>query len=153
MSMANDISRDRARGARGFFSFDAVLAVIILLSMVSLASFMIRSIEDSANTLAIREKQMRLLVLSDVLVRREFAASSNGNVYSNVLDSDSIQSVLSGSNLSEYLISDISLDLVGPNGPLFNHKSIGSGTESYCIRRIVVVKGYSSPAILKVCGS
>ena len=151
--MVNDISRNRAHGARGFFSFDAVLAVIILLSMVSLASLMIRSIEDSADTLAIREKQTRLLVLSDVLVRREFAASSNGNVYSNILDLDLIQSVPSGSNLSEYLISDISLDLVGLNGPIFSHNSIGSGAESYCIQRIVVVKGHSSPAILKVCGS
>ena len=151
--MANDISRNRAHGARGFFSFDAVVAVIILLSRVSFASLMIRSIEDSANALAIREKQTRLLVLSDVLVRREFAASSNWNMYSNVLDLDSIQSVPSRSNLSEYLISDISLDLVGPNISLFSHKSIGSGAESYCIRRIVVVKGYSSPAILKVCGS
>ena len=151
--MVNDISRDRAHGARGFFSFDAVVAVIILLSMVSLASFIIRSIEDSANTLAIREKQTRLLVLSDVLVRREFAASINGNVFSNVLDLGSIQSVLPGSNLSEYLISDMSLDLVEPNGPLFSHKSIGSGAESYCMQRIVVVTGYPSPAILKVCGS
>jgi hypothetical protein len=151
--MVSDISRDQAHDVRGFFSFDAVVAVIILLSMVSLASLMIRSIEDSANTLAIREKQARLLVLSDVLVRREFAAASNGNVYSNLLDLDIIQSIPSGSNLSEYLVSDISLDLTGPNGPLFSHKSIGVGAESYCIQRIVFVKGYSGPAILKVCGS
>ena len=151
--MANDISRDRAHSARGFFSFDAVLAVIILISMVSLASLIIRSIEDSTNTLAIREKQMRLLVLSDVLVRREFAASSNGNVFSNILDLDAIQSIPSGLNLSEYLISDISLDLVRPNRPPVSHKSIGSSAEIYCIQRIVVVNGDPSPAILKVCGS
>ena len=151
--MVNDISRDHVCGARGFFSFDAVLAVIILISMVSLASLMIRSIEDSANTLAIREKQMRLLVLSDILIRREFAASNNGNVFSNILDLNSIQSIPSGLNFSEYLISDISLDLVRLNRPPVSHKSIGSRAEVYCIQRIVVVNGDSSPAILKVCGS
>jgi len=151
--MVNDISRNRAHGAQGFFSFDAVLAVIILISMVSLASLMIRSIEDATNTLAIKEKQMRLLVLSDILVRREFAASNNGNVYSNILDLDSIQSIPSGLNFSEYLISDMSLDLVRPNRPQVSHKSIGSSAEVYCIWRIVVVNEDSNPAILRVCGS
>jgi hypothetical protein len=141
------------RSARGFFSFDAVVAVIILLSMVSLTSFTIRSIEDSANTLAIREKQARMLVLSDILIRREFAASNNENVYPNTIDLNAIGLVSPESNRLEYLISDISLDLIEPNGVLFSHKPIGSSAELYCIQRIVIVKEQSNPAILKVCGS
>lgn len=150
--MANDISHNRPNGAHGFFSFDAVVAVVILLSMVSLTSFILQSVEDSADSLTIAEKQMRMLVLSDILIRRELATSNNQNVYSNLLDIGSIQSIPVGSNYSTYAVSDISLNLVGTNTDLFSHRSIGIGNETYCIHRIVVVKGVG-PAVLWVCGS
>ncbi|VVB73582.1 Uncharacterised protein [uncultured archaeon] len=138
---------------KGFFSFDAVLAVVVLISMISFTALMINSIERSADALAGRENQMRLLVLSDIFVRREFAETTRSAVHSNVIDLASISSAASASNFSAFRMSNVSIELTGADGTVIGSSSTLQA-DAYCIQRIVFVKGpYDGPAVLKVCGS
>jgi len=155
--MAMDMS-PRSYGIRirkGFFSFDAAVAVTILIVMIYLTSFVLGAIEASIVNAGAREKQAELLLLSDILVRRGFSSTHAKNVYSNLIDLPSVNAISGSLNASRYRLSNISIVLTGSNGAVFDNSVQTSGAEVYCIQRVVAVNDVlgTYPAVLKVCGS
>lgn len=137
------------RHRRGFFTYDLLFAFLTLVVTLFFLFSIINSISFALAKQQNEETSMKLLLLSDQLVRRDMAVTKNGNVFSNELSIDSMRKDLSG-YLQDYNVSSVTLSFDSDTYS-FSGIETAAASERVCVGRIVLLSDYNEAGVLRVC--
>ena len=123
---------------KGMFSFDLLLAVLTILFILVLGSYFVSLIDFSLdNQLSAKDKQTKLLLISNKLIRRDLVVRDSSSFYVNNIDPNKLQDIVSHEFINYHNLSYFSI--------LLNSNEFSAGQNNsenkYCIRRIVLVDG------------
>ena len=132
---------------RGFFTYDLLFAFLTIVITLFFMFSIINSISSVLSRQQNEEKSMKLLLLSDQLVRRDLAAVEGGNAFANKISSDPLQTDTS-KYMQDYNVSSVSLSFASSSQPSSN-KNASESTVRMCIDRIILLN--EGAGVLRVC--